>query len=183
MHPLLLFHTVTSIMGNHLCLNWSSHMGRDSPTFSHSDTQAARQPLCQLRPEAVSVITICHGAVLSFSWVIYCVMAAVGWLWRQIGAWHCFTEPGYSFTGEYLTCMSSGKLLRCKREEEGLAEEVWKDAWVMSAQFGFCWQPKSGFKILFVHVHHGGPSVLARQQAVHLDELQVNNCHLTSQSA
>lgn len=28
-----------------------------------------------------------------------------------------------------------------------------------------------------------GPSALARQQAVHLDELQVNNCHLTSQSA
>lgn len=33
---------------------------------------------CQLRPEAVSLIAICHGAVLIFSGVIYCVMAAVG---------------------------------------------------------------------------------------------------------
>lgn len=34
-----------------------------------------------------------------------------------------------------------------------------------------------------MHEHHGGLTGLARQQAVHLDELQVNNCHLTSQSA
>lgn len=85
--------------------------------------------------------------------------------------------------------MSSGRSRLGTTEEgpamPGQSEELSEIhiVWAVSGQFGFRWQPQICFKMLFVHERHGRSSALARQQAVHLGELQVNNCHLTSQSA
>ena len=156
MYPLLFIH-YSDIYQGQPSLTCLPHIGKASLTFSahahthtHTHTHTLRQThlytlvqaqtqFCHVRPEALSVISVCHGAVLFFSWVIYCVLAAALWPRRQTGAWHCFA----------VVHLQVSVSVACHWGES--AQEPRRQS-VEPPQF-----PRSGFKLLFVHVHHGGP--------------------------